>query len=799
MKCSKWFVWKKGYRTISKNKGKTIPLIMILIFTISFSSVMFDMQDARSKFVNEMVEMTDFADGIVNLSPSRDYIIKNSINKLLNKYVEEYQVRMVLEFEFLIKGVEYQGIVVGIDSHSNAHINVLLDENKNEIQGQEFCMNAEFAKDSNVSIGEEITIRFGNKEKQVIIKNIGYNPEFRYVPLHETMAFPQFTPYPVLYVSLDYINKYFLKEKVPLVNLVLYKSEKNKSREEVKNVVKEVLGDRVKSIIFQEDHPFFKTMREDEESDRQFLGLLSIIFIGGSLLILIIVIHRLVEYDLKFISIFQSLGANKKEIILSYLISTSLINGISIGLGSIIGNLINIPLSNTLASLLGYPFPFQTEFNLNFILLIFTILYLISFLLTLVIVNKSFKMEVQQVLKQEMKFLEKGNVVEKILFKMRISLPPFKKYVIRRIFGKKFQTLFILFTLMLSTTFILFSFGLPDSIERSLHRKIEEIERWDGVAKTWNYEHANVLRKKLDTCSEVKYFEFGIVDTILFSKEKTRSSTGSLLLNAHEENAKLFQIPSENNLTLSYENGVFVSKDVLFTFDLKIGDMIYLKKYTSKGTEEGYAVKIIDIVNDLTELTIYITLKLAQKVLELSNQVNTIYFLIKHDSERAANQVQNLAPVQNVQMKDQLQEELNNSLELFSLFTIIFSMIFMIFGLLIMTIIIKNIVEYRLEDYANFKAIGTQDSEIVKSFILECIFYYMISVPLGFLIGILMNYHLMQYYSIQNPGLVFHIKLESYWNVGLILVIMLLILLLLQFRKIRKINIIKITKERMFG
>ena len=130
----------------------------------------------------------------------------------------------------------------------------------------------------------------------------------------------------MFFVDIEFLSTKIIKSPVTAVNQIMYKLKDDADQDELEEEVNDKLSYYLKDIIPQEDQLFIKSMREDEESDRQMLLSFFVVFLIGSIIILVIIIHKLIESDQKSVSVFQGLGATKGEIIGSYpilLISTS--------------------------------------------------------------------------------------------------------------------------------------------------------------------------------------------------------------------------------------------------------------------------------------------------------------------------------------------------------------------------------------------------------------------------------------------------------------------------------------------
>jgi len=567
---------------------------------------------------------------------------------------------------------------------------------------------------------------------------------------------PSVSYYPVFYVDISYLNTHFINNPSPLINQIIYKLKDNVSQKDIEDVIDENFNKDLNNIVSQYDHPFIAFLREGEEAWLPLILIMILIFVIGSVIVLIVVIHRFIGNDLKFVSVFQAIGANKSEIIGGYLIFNLIIITISLILGTILSYLMGVPVSGVFAEELGLPYYTPVYFDFVFLLLIGFVLLSASLISTYLIVKKSFKMDIQQTLKYETKFLEKINIFERILRKFKKNLHPFTKYNLRRIFGKKIYFFSLIIALCISSCFLIFAYGYSDSINYSLDKKINEIEKWDGLASTWQYENDTTLDNLINSLSEVDDYEFGILDIILFSTNNSYDFNESLKLMAFENSSKLHLLKAENNAIIEKNEQILVSKDIIYEFNVKIGDAIYLKNMFSNTS---YKVTIIGSINDFTVKTIYLSLKMAQNVIDKKNQVNAIYFTAKNDVNKATEQVQDLHEIKNVFEKSNLQEMFENTKNQFFALTIIWGPVFTIFGLIITIIVINLVIEYRIEDYGNMKAIGLFNSEIRKSLILELLIYFLISTPLGFFFGLILNYFTIDLYSSLTPGISLYIYL----------------------------------------
>lgn len=757
---------------------------------------MYNMQDIRSRAIEDIVDETNFADGFVYLDPLNettvDFLLKDGG---INTYFDDYEMRMLLVVKFEISKEEYDGIIVGIDTSTKSHINALIDKKKEEIDDYEFAFQMNFAEEKNIGKGDKISISYGSVEKKVEIGKIGYNPEFQFIPLYKNIAFPSIRPYPILYVDINYLNQYFLNQSNPLVNQVIYKLDSKSDQDDVKDLFEQKFATFLENIIPQDEHPFIKSMREDEKNDRVVILFLTGVLLSGAIITLILVTYKLVEDDLKSVSVFQALGANKREILVSYLTFNIILITLAICLGILLSFLLNIPINNFMLNAMNIPIPIEQQYSINNSLWIGLVLFAVSTISTLILVKRTFRMDVQQTLRYETKFLEKLNLIEKLYRKIKTEINPFALYNIRRVFGRRLHLISIVIALSFSASLLIFLYSFQDSLKYSINYKFNTIEKWDFVANTWQYEDKDNMSKIFDSIKEIKDYEFGITGSVLFSKKEHRDFNEFLRIEAFEEDSKLHLIELEEGTKLKKNRDVLVTKDIISEFNLKIGDYIYVKQV---GSDDSERLIIVGIVNDLSSMTLFLSIDKSQDIFNKTGKVNTIYFT-SDEVNKAAEDILDLPQIEQVSEMKEIKEDIDFYMEMASTMFTIFGVMFFAFGFILLMVIFKSIIDYRMEDYSNMKAIGLFNSEIRKNLFLEMFVYFIFSITIGLLIGSIIMRLIIQIYSSIMPGLRFYLYPLSYAYYSFSFSIILICSYIYNFHRIRKINIAEKMREKTFG
>ncbi|MBD3342243.1 MAG: FtsX-like permease family protein, partial [Candidatus Lokiarchaeota archaeon] len=239
-----------------------------------------------------------------------------------------------------------------------------------------------------------------------------------------------------------------------------------------------------------------------------------------------------------------------------------------------------------------------------------------------------------------------------------------------------------------------------------------------------------------------------------------------------------------------------ISKDVVNEFDIHIGDKIYIRSISS---QESYHVRIVGVVNDLTSGTLFLSIDRAQEVLNVSNSVNTVYFEADDDVDDVVEDVQDSALFKMVIKMDSLKKEFEYLIQFISSFMLIFGFILTVFGLLLLIIIMKSNMDYRMDDYSNMKAVGLLDKEIQKTLFFELLFYFAFAIMVGIILGNILIALIIDFYSSFLPGLYQHTFLLSYFYYSFFLIGVMLVSYYYNIRKIKNMNLAEMMRLKAFG
>jgi len=328
-----------------------------------------------------------------------------------------------------------------------------------------------------------------------------------------------------------------------------------------------------------------------------------------------------------------------------------------------------------------------------------------------------------------------------------------------------------------------------------MNRQFNEIEQWDCYANTWQYEDESLINSSLISIEELNQYEFGISDSILFSKKNDTNFEIAFRLMAYEENSELHHIKVERGKIFEDIDDAIVSKDIIEKYKLDIGDYIYLK---SIGLDTLHKLRIIGMVNDLNALTVYLMIPKAQTILNETTKINTIYFT-SDNIDTCVEKIQNIPEVEIVVKMSSLKADVKYVLEMISSLFIVFSIMFLLFGVLLLLIIFKSNIDDRIEDYSSMKAIGLYNSEIRKGLLYEISFYFIVSLLLGSLLGNLISKFIITMYSSIMPGIHYHLYSISYIFYILIFGIIVLLSFFINQRRIKKVQLAKMMREKTFG
>ena len=120
-------------------------------------------------------------------------------------------------------------------------------------------------------------------------------------------------------------------------NQVFYKLETGITQNQAKDYINGEFGAQILKIYEKENYPAIEFTIEDAETDGEMMRTIVWLFLLGAAFVMVIVLSRRIDEDMKQVGVFNALGATRKEIVSSYFVYVGIILGLGLLFASVIG------------------------------------------------------------------------------------------------------------------------------------------------------------------------------------------------------------------------------------------------------------------------------------------------------------------------------------------------------------------------------------------------------------------------------------------------------------------------------
>ncbi len=227
----------------------------------------------------------------------------------------------------------FHAILIGMGDPADAKINKF-----EVVEGEFFSAsgegNAVSAMESKgVRTGRTVDVQVGGEVVSVDIVGTVRSPEYILPSAYGDLSLPTQGSLVVLYVPLPDVQA--LINDTDRVNDAIFLLEEDGVAEDVIDQL-EPFG--ISSVVYQENHPSVAFMRLGSAKIKNMMPVIGFVFLFIGFITVFMTMTRLVQTDSRYIGVLMSLGFNRSEIVMSYLMLGLVITAI----GSIIGIIFGI-------------------------------------------------------------------------------------------------------------------------------------------------------------------------------------------------------------------------------------------------------------------------------------------------------------------------------------------------------------------------------------------------------------------------------------------------------------------------
>ncbi|WP_405266016.1 ABC transporter permease [Methanobrevibacter sp.] len=706
-------LFKKMLRDMKEHKMQFVAIFLMSFITLlafaGIGSEVQGLQDNLNNYYNE----TNMADA---------YVLGSNFNKTVVNDFKNLSSTTGIETQFVVKSIadlEDEPTVTLHFLKKNKISKYYPVEGKkiNFSDADGIWLDARFAEAKNLTVGDNISVKFNGITLNKTIRGLGYSPDYVYEQPENGLVSD------FKYQGFGYLSeKAYPGEDMPHNKLLL---TTNATTPDYYHQTRAMLEDKGYDDIIN-GTSFMP--REDSSSDDQIQDeikqhivlavMFPIIFVVVALLILLTTMTRIVNQQRTQIGTLKAIGFENRPLILHYLSYGFYLTLIGSVLGIIVGhNTIPYIFVDTMKSYYTLPC-WNPGFNISFIIVALLIVLgsvLCSYFAVASIIREppSVTLKAKPPKVSKIGFIENTWIWNKMGFNLRWNTRDVNRH--------KLRTLIALVGVIGCTVLLISAFGMQDGV---------------NDLKTWKYDDINHYETQLVLDDNVSQSQ---IDSIIKEVNGTPVMTKTIqieangikkmqVLTVHDKSPLITPTDKDRQEIKLPKNGISISEKTAEIYGLKVGDKI---KWHLYGNETWISSTVKDIYGDPSVQGITITKECAEK--------NNISFK-PTEIVTAKNVTGNLDGVGSYNSHKDLTnswDKLSQTANLLIIILVIFAVILAIVVLYSLGLLGFTEVE---RDMATLKVLGFQLSDLRKLFITQ---YLGISI-VGFIIGVPTGYYVLE-------------------------------------------------------
>ncbi|MDR0978654.1 MAG: ABC transporter permease [Lachnospiraceae bacterium] len=756
---------KKVFRDIKFNKSQFVTIFLMVFLGVfiysGISSYMDGMKNGAQKYYDEN-NLQDV--WVVGSNFTKEDL--EQIRELDNVNAAERKLTVMGSIDN-IKDSTAQINFIESNDISKFHVIDGIKFDKNE---QGVWIDSYWAENNNLKVGDTLTIRYNEKTFDQKIVGIILSPDHVYDPKSEAELFPTHMDYGFIYLS---VNEFVFGAENAIYNYILVDIDNVKNIDETKLNIENVLENAV--AITDRTHDLSVKRFEDEiEEGNTYTGVFSGIFLFIAMLSVVTTMNRLVRKQRGEIGILKALGFRNKKIALlyvSYGFWISLCAGI---LGVILGPIIvgQIFLNMIL-----------TYYEMPELLVVVTWKTWLVSALIIGVVSIVTYLSCRNELKEKAIYLLK--IEEPKTGKTNVSLDKgiFKKFGfstkwnIRDIMRSRIRTIMGVIGVTSCCALIICAFGILNTLNDYIDWQLKDLYNFEyRIALEEGYTDKSfndIVSSYGNNTSQTLNIEFKKEDKKEINTITVDDANG--LLRYTDENRNFLEL--ENN-------GIYVTRKLAETSDLKVGDTV---TWHILGSDTWYSSQIIGFNTNPQNQNITMTKKYLDSM-GIEYNPDKVY------TNTDLSNIKELSGTEAIQNRESIIDGVESMLETMKTMVIMIIFAAIILGIVIVyNLGILSFVE-KTYQFATLKVLGFQTKKIGKIFIKQNIWITFIAVLLGAPLGYYMAYFIFRMAMADDIDMMAKVNVSSYLYgiVGTIVVSFIVNYIL--SRKIKTINMVESLK-----
>lgn len=516
-----------------------------------------------------------------------------------------------------------------------------------------------------------------------------------------------------------------------------------------------------------------------------------VFFFFIAILITFTTMTRMISEDRRQIGTLLSLGYNKIEISMKYVLYALL----TAVIGTVLGVLVGSKALPLVVFKLTFPMYIFKDLTSNFypaLILMASIAALIATLGSVILVLfRDLREKPMNLLVEKAPKAGKRIIMERItpLWK-RLNFT--QKVTFRNLFRYKSRMILTIIGIAGCTGLMLAGFGLNDSIPAPGTKQFSQIDRYQAMV-TLKSTNKNKVEQVLNDDKQVTGKLPVRMDQVTFRQNGSSNQDASLYTVKDTKkmpNYISLNDPNNKKRVTVPKDGAVVSQRLAKTYDLKKGDKLHFED--EKGHE--YTIKLAKIAENYVGHNVYLSTSYYHKALGKKAQLNSFLVNTKKQSskqrDQLAKKLSDTGQALNTNYTKTQRSKLEKSVQGMNSIVIIFIVLSGTLAFVVLYNLTNINISERKRELATFKVLGFFDKEVTMFIVRENIIFTIFGILFGFVIGWFLNWFILVYASSNMMVFPVVIKWPGYVISAIMTVIFSSIVMWVTHRKLQQIDMI---------
>lgn len=744
----------KLLRDITKNFTQFFSIFFMAVLTVSISIGLEGVYTGLNTHIENFINNSNLPNAFIYATNFTD----NDINNILKiKNIDKLGKKTILTSKTTDEKF------LNIETFDNSIQNPYIVDGKNldkNLIG--IWINKEFADSNKLSVNDKIQINFKNKTFSLDILGIIQSCDKMFYTGSVDLQYPNYKKYGYSLINEKTLTKYFTN--FIFYNQIELKGEFNDIRTEVEDLLKDkFIGFLDRTTAIEISRPI------NQGQSIQTIGIfISILFMLLSFLSMYTTIIRLIDSQIKEISLFKAIGISNFKILLHYESFAVFIGILSSIFGYYFSQMLSKIILKSQENFIKVPNLSVTHSNK--ILIIFISINLICILASFIATKKYLKGLPVEFLRGDNKTY-KHILIEKFKpFWNKLSFE--QHWILRDAFSHKIRLILTISSIIFSLILLTIAFGSPLTLSNLIKRTYEHDLKYKN-----KYEIQDLDVNKL---KDLKNIQLISVNQAHFYNDDGHNRIITIFDN---EKSNFFNIKTLDNNSIK-DDGIYLTNGFIKRTNYNIGDKIKVK---ISGYTDVYEFTIKGILNIDINQGGFIT----KKAFEEKGGKFKANYVLSNDEIEIFNDKNDFINITLNEQKETLTVFLNSLMTIFILIAVISTVLVVVVLYNLGTL---SFIE-RYRDYATLKVIGFNDKKLKIINFIETLIIIILSLPIGIYfakIGYIKYIELMSTIALEHTP---YLNIDLFIYSSSIIIFVTFLTLYIVNMKIKKINMTEALKS----